>query len=123
MNRPDRHHSELERLLGNLEPPHDMVRRVVEGSLRDAEPRFAQASPWGRRILLSAALALVLASSVWLTISLPSTEPSTEPRVSPAFRADYRLSNRDGLLVLRSADGQYLSISGESELQPMAGVN
>ena len=123
MNRPDRHRSELERVLGGLEPPQDMVRRVVEGSLRDEESRFAEASPWGRRILLSAALALVLASSVWLTISLRPTEPSTEPALPPASRADYRLSNRNGLLVLRSVNGQYLSISGESGLQPMAGVN
>ena len=123
MNRPDRHHSELERLLGDLEPPDDMVRRVVESSLRDSAPTVAGASPWGRRILLSAALVLVLASSAWLALSLVPTAPSTEPQVPPTSRADYQLSNRDGLLVLQSRNGRYLSISGESELQPMAGLN
>ena len=123
MNRPDRHHSDLDRLLSELEPPDDRVRRVVAGSLGDAGPRFAAASAWRRRILLSAALVLVLASSVWLTISLTPTEPATETPLPADSRADYRLSNRDGLLVLESRNGRYLAISGESELQPMAGVN
>lgn len=49
--------------------------------------------------------------------------PATETPVATAARAEYHLSNRDGLLVLESRNGRYLAISGDSELQPMARVN
>ena len=90
--------------------PDEVVDRLVRHSL--AETTIERAASPLRRLLLAAALALVLVVPVafWLRDSGSAT--STPPVSTTLPPEAYSLSNRDGLLVLRSPSGQFVAVSG-----------
>ncbi len=92
--------------------PTEVVDQLVRHSLAETTIE-REASPL-RRLLLAAALALVLVVPLafWLRDSGSAT--STPPVSTTLPPEVYSLSNRDGLLVLRSPSGEYVAVSGGS---------
>ncbi len=118
MNRhePDDHPTAVEDLLCDLDPPDDTVARLVADSLAADLPRPRHFTPLARGLLLSlVAVALLLIPAIVLLRS-PAPEPAPlRVQTAPAESSGFSLSNREGLLVLRSPTGQYLAVSGGSD--------
>ena len=101
--------SEPERLLHDVQPPAEMVERVTKAALVQRED-LPSGVP-GRRLLLAfVGLVAVAAPVVWLS-TRPQATPAAVARSTPS-RAQYEISNRDGLVVLRSVSGEVLVMAG-----------
>ncbi len=90
--------------------PDEVVDRLVRHSLAETKSLRESSSMKLKGLLLVAALALVLVVPLafWLRDSGPPPVSTTLPAES------FSLSNRDGLLVLRSPSGQFVAVSGEA---------
>ena len=89
----------LEGLLHEIDVPDATADRVTRASLSSATANRS-------RIAIPAAAAVALAAVVIWAL------PSEQPRRAAAIELTYTLSNAEGLLVLRSPDGQWLHMSG-----------
>ena len=107
------HRTAVEDLLCDLDPPDEAVARVVAASLTAESARSPGHRVLGRSLLLLlVALALLAIPTVLLRRS--AQEPAGDSRAlsEPAEGPGFSLSNREGLLVLRSPTGQYLAVFG-----------
>ena len=110
-------HDDESRDLGfskHFDIPDEVVDRLVRHSLAETKSLREASSMKLKGLLLAAALALVLVVPLafWLRDSGP---PAGAPPVSTTLPAEpFSLSNRDGLLVLRSPSGQFVAVSGEA---------
>ncbi len=95
--------------------PDKVVDRLVRHSL--AETRILRkASPTRLRgLVLAVALALVLVVPLAFWLRESGSAPRTPPVSTSLPTESFSLSNRDGLLILRSPSGQYVAVSGGAD--------
>lgn len=104
------------RLRAALEPTPAQVSRVVAGALGAGEDRRRRPLAVAAGVAAAAVALLVLA-----LVLLPGLRTGPPPGAATASR--YSLSNRDGLLVVRSLDGGATFFrSGERPSEPPRGM-
>ena len=108
-------HDDESRDLGfskHFDIPKKVVDRLVRRSLADTAI-LREASPTKlRALVLAAALALLLVVPLAFWLLGTGRAPRTPPASTTLAPEPFSLSNRDGLLVLRSPSGQYVAVSG-----------
>ena len=112
-------HDDESRDLGfskHFDIPNEVVDRLIRHSLaetmtlREASPTKLRGLVLAAALAAAVALVLVVPLAFWLRESGPA--PGTPPISTTLPPESFSLSNRDGLLVLRSPSGQYVAVSG-----------
>ena len=121
MSRPDRPGApdgpgtEVERLLSEIDPPPEVVHRVASAALADSAqsrvPEHPVRSRLPRPMIAAATLLLLALPVVWLGLRALNS-PNAPADGASVADAPYELTNREGVLVLRSPSGSALHVSG-----------
>ena len=109
----DRTRIEVQSLFDNLEVPDALAERVARASLEEKPSRHGSRALWGAIVLIAL---LLLAIPTFIALRRPFhsfTDVTT--RISVEEDAGFSLSNREGLLVLRSPSGQIVKVTGGSD--------
>lgn len=101
---------EVQSLFDDLEVPDAIAERIVAASLEETPSKHGGRALWGA-IALVAILLLAIPTFVAVRRAVqPAAGVTTQ--VSAEGDDGFSLSNREGLLVLRSPSGQVLNVTG-----------
>ena len=108
--RDQRTRVEVQHLFDDLEVPDEIAERVVEASLEEEPSTHGSRPLWGAIVLIAI---LLLAIPTFIALRRP-VQPAAgvTTRISAEGDDGFSLSNREGLLVLRSPNGQILNVTG-----------